>query len=84
VSPCSRPGTPLFLDAAAAVAALERGEVSSVELLDEAIARIEALDSKINAVVVRDFDRAREAAQVADQRRAEGEQRPLLGFPMTV
>ncbi|HZU48545.1 MAG TPA: amidase family protein, partial [Mycobacterium sp.] len=73
-----------FDGAAALAAALERREVSSVELVDAAIARIEAFDGQINAVVVRDFDRAREAARAADQRRGRGERRPLLGVPMTV
>src|SRR5262249_42921382 len=40
------------------VEALAKRRVSSRELVDSAIARIEALDSKINAVVVRDFERA--------------------------
>jgi hypothetical protein len=40
-------------------------QVSSRDLVDAAIARIEAIDPKINAVVVRDFDRAREAAAAA-------------------
>jgi amidase len=66
------------------VRALAAREVSSRELVDEAIARIEALDPKINAVVVRDFDRARVAADVADAAYALGERRPLLGLPMTV
>ena len=35
------------------------------DLLDSAISRIEAFDPKINAVVVRDFDRARAAADAA-------------------
>jgi hypothetical protein len=48
--------------AAELVEALAKRRVSSRELVDSAIARIEALDSKINAVVVRDFDRARAAA----------------------
>jgi hypothetical protein len=39
--------------------ALAARQVSARELCDAAIARIEALDPKINAVVVRDFDRAR-------------------------
>ena len=43
--------------AAELVEALAKRQVSSLELVDSAIARIEALDSKINAVVVRDFDR---------------------------
>ena len=46
--------------------ALQARKISAVELTDHVIARIEALDQKINAVVVRDFDRAREAAKAAD------------------
>jgi amidase len=59
-------------------------EVSSRELVDAAIFRIERTDPKINAVVVRDFERAREAAAAADAALAKGERRPLLGLPMTV
>ncbi|MGW3368104.1 hypothetical protein ACWDOR_34730 [Streptosporangium canum] len=51
-------------------AALRAGEVSSVELTDEAIARIERDDKVINAICVPDFDRARAAARGADQARA--------------
>lgn len=65
-------------------AALAARRVSSRELVDAAIARIQALDPKINAVVVRDFDRARTAATAADAALARGDQRPLLGLPMTV
>lgn len=59
-------------------------EISARELCDAAIARIETLDPKINAVVVRDFERARTAAATADAALARGERRPLLGIPMTV
>ena len=74
------------LDASAGelVAALAARRVSALELTDAAIARIEARDVAINAVVVRDFDRAREAARAADAALARGERRPLLGLPMTV
>jgi amidase len=65
-------------------AALRAGAVSSVELTDEAIARIERDDKTINAICVPDFDRARAAARAADQARARGEDRPLLGIPVTV
>ncbi|MFD8636075.1 amidase [Streptomyces sp. NPDC059533] len=65
-------------------AALRTGEVTSVELTDEAIARIERDDKAINAICVPDFDRARAAAREADQARARGEDRPLLGIPVTV
>jgi amidase len=66
------------------VEALATGRVSSRELVDGAIARIEALDTKINAVVVRDFAAARAAATAADAALARGERRPLLGLPMTL
>jgi amidase len=66
------------------VADLAARRVSAVELLDQAIARIEGLDKSINTVVVHDFDRARRAAMAADQALARGERRPLLGLPMTV
>ena len=59
-------------------------QVSARELLDATIKRIEALDPKINAVVVRDFDRARASADAADAALGRGERRPLLGLPMTV
>ena len=73
-----------FATAGDLVAALAAREVSAVELADAAIARIERLDGPINAVVVRDFDRAREAAKAADQALARGDRAPLLGVPMTV
>jgi amidase len=70
--------------ATALVAALAARRVSAAELTEAAIGRIEARDGPINAVVVRDFDRAREAAKAADAALARGERRPLLGLPMTV
>jgi amidase len=73
-----------FRTAREQVAALATKRVSAVELLDAAVARIEALDKRINAVVVRDVERARAAALAADEAMARGERRPLLGLPMTV
>src|SRR3982750_950817 len=65
-------------------AAIASGETDARAECEAAIARIEALDGAINAVVVRDFDRARLAADQADAAVARGERRPLLGVPMTV
>ena len=65
-------------------ALLDARKVSAVELFEHAVGRIEALDLRINAVVVRDFERARAAAREADAALARGERRPLLGIPMTV
>ncbi|MEU7318153.1 amidase [Streptomyces sp. NPDC007083] len=73
-----------FPTAGQLAAALRAGEVTSVELTDEAIARIERDDDALNAICVRDFDRARAAARGADQARAHGADRPLLGIPVTV
>jgi Asp-tRNA(Asn)/Glu-tRNA(Gln) amidotransferase A subunit family amidase len=73
-----------YLSAEALMAALRAGAVTSVELADEAIARIERDDTAINAICVPDFDRARAAARAADRARAAGDDRPLLGIPVTV
>src|SRR5882724_6402882 len=73
-----------YRDARSLVTALAAREISAVELTDFAIRRIEALDGKLNAVVVRDFDNARAAAAEADKALARGERKPLLGIPMTV
>jgi len=60
------------------VDALAARRTRSLELTEALIARIEDRDREINAVVVRDFDRA------ADARLARGERVPLLGLPMTI
>ena len=65
-------------------AALAAKKISAVELTDHFIARIEALDGKINSMVVRDFERARAAAKAADTALARGESRPLLGIPIVI
>jgi amidase len=65
-------------------AALAAKQVSAVELAQDAIGRIERHDGKINAVCVRDFDRGLEAARAADAALARGENKPLLGIPLTV
>ena len=66
------------------VTMLAARQISAVELLEVAIARIEALDPKINAVVVREFEQAHAAAVAADAALARGERKPLLGLPITV
>lgn len=68
-------------ETATAVAA---GRISALEATDAAIARIEALDGPLNAVVVRDFERARAAAKAIDAGPKSMQGRPLLGVPMTV
>jgi amidase len=65
-------------------AALAAKKVSAVELTKDAIQRVERHDEKINAVCVRDFVRALDAARAADAAIARGRTRPLLGIPLTV
>ncbi|MCB2061845.1 MAG: amidase [Novosphingobium sp.] len=69
--------------AIATASAIASGQLSPLEAVDAAIARIEALDGPINAVVVRDFDRARDTARSLDSKRPASDQ-PLFGVPMTV
>lgn len=70
--------------AAELAAGLKRKAFTASELCEASIVRIEALDPKINAVVVRDFERARADARNADLAISRGETKPLLGLPMTV
>jgi amidase len=65
------------------------GEVSSAELTDVCLERIERLDSTLGAFRVVFAERARLEARQADGRRGGGErsqsaQRPLLGVPIAV
>ncbi|GLW47452.1 amidase [Streptomyces sp. NBRC 14336] len=63
--------------------ALDRREISSRELLDLHLARIDA--SHVNAVVTRDDRAARAAAHAADERRARNESSGTLdGLPLTI
>lgn len=66
------------------LAALDDKTISSAELVDLHVRRIEERDGLLNAIPVHTFDRAREAAKRADQGRARGERAPLLGVPMTL
>lgn len=74
-----------FRSAGELAALIASGDLSSVELTGYFIDRIERHDGRTNAVVVRDFDRALEAAQTADAARASGRMiGPLHGVPMTI
>jgi amidase len=74
----------LYSSATEMLAALRRSEVSSVELVEMHIARIESADEDLNAIPVRTPERALEAARRADESRAAGRDSPLLGLPITL
>jgi amidase len=69
-----------FASATELLAQLRAGKVTSSELTDLYIRRIEEFDGRLNAVVVRDFDRARQHARAADQ----GGAGALRGLPITL
>jgi len=73
-----------FASASGLAEALRSRRVSASEHLEHTIRRIEALDGSVNAIVVRDFDRARIAAKEADTAIARGERKSLLGVPITL
>jgi len=66
------------LDALGQAELVARGEATSLELVDAAIARIEKVNPQVNAVVTELFDRAREAA------RGELPKGPFTGVPNLV
>ena len=66
------------------IEALQARKISALELAERVITRIELLEPRLNSVVVRDFDRARDAAKLADAALARGKRLPLLGIPMLV
>ena len=74
-----------FATAGTLATEIRERRISSRELTDLYIERIEAHDGDINAVVVRDFEGARRAADAADAALARGEVLgPLHGLPMTI
>ena len=73
-----------FAGLAAHADAIERGEVSSSELVELFLERIERLDPRLNAYRVVFDERARAEAKQADARRRAGDRRPLLGVPIAI
>ena len=61
---------------------LKDRRVSSRELVADALARTEALNPALNAVIALDKQGALAAADQADKARADGAASPLLGVPM--
>jgi len=74
-----------FLPAHELARRIRRKELSSLELLDLYLARIDRLNPRLNAVVVLDAERARQRAREADAALARNHcWGPLHGVPMTV
>ncbi|RZN00072.1 amidase [Bradyrhizobium genosp. SA-3] len=75
----------LALPAVDAIAEIRRGHLSPLDVVEATIGRIEATDAGINAIPVRCFEAARGEARRLMERKAGGEDWPLLcGLPLAV
>ncbi len=63
---------------------LKTRQISSVELTRSVLERIEAVESLVHAFMTLTPELALEQARKADERRASGEDNPLLGIPMAL
>lgn len=63
-------------------AGLRARRFSSVELARHFLARIERFNPELNAFITVTAEQALAAAEQADQRRAQGDESPLLGLPI--
>jgi aspartyl-tRNA(Asn)/glutamyl-tRNA(Gln) amidotransferase subunit A len=70
-----------FLEAADALA---NRETTSAELTAALLARSEQLEPALNALTWRDAEAVKAAATAADEARAAGDERPLLGVPIAI
>jgi len=75
----------VYMPATALAKAIRTKEVSSVEVIEAHLRRIEAVNAELNAVVQLTADTARAEARAADAALARGELKgPLHGVPFTV
>lgn len=75
----------IWMSAAKLAQSIRGKRISAVEAVEAYIARIEAVNPAINAVVFRSFERARAEARAADAALARGQlMGPLHGVPMTI
>jgi Asp-tRNA(Asn)/Glu-tRNA(Gln) amidotransferase A subunit family amidase len=79
------PGQPCDLTAVEARRLIGARSLSATELLESCIARIEAVDPALNAMVARDFGKARTTAKAADAATKRGDRLPPLhGLPIGI
>jgi amidase len=73
-----------FAPAIKLLRAMREQRISSIELLQWQIHRIERYNPSLNAIVSWDYESAYRSARKADMMRAAGADGPLLGLPLTV
>lgn len=77
-------GDPAGWSAAGLLAGFRSGRLDPVDAVEAALARMDAVDGELHAVVARLDDRARAAAIESSRRWRAGEARPLEGVPVGV
>jgi len=74
----------LSLTASEQLKALASGQITAVELLEQTISRAEEIAPILNPIALKLYARARQAAQEADKKRANGKAGSLCGLPITI
>lgn len=74
----------ISLTASQQLKALDTGQISAVDLLEQTIARAEELAPLLNPIALKLYGRARQAALEADKKRASGNAGKLCGLPITI
>ena len=72
------------LSAVDALARLNAREISSVELFDSCVQRIDTVNPVVNAVVASDIESGRAQAQAIDKKISQGQQGLLAGLPVGI
>jgi amidase len=83
-STASTPSSRVEPSATAWLGRLAAGELSARELAEHYLARIAEVDPRLHAVVTIDPEAVRAAADAADAARRAGDERALLGLPVTI
>jgi aspartyl-tRNA(Asn)/glutamyl-tRNA(Gln) amidotransferase subunit A len=63
---------------------LRSGEITAMELIESVLERIAAVEDKVRAYISLQEELALQMARFADERRATGEDNPLLGIPLAI
>ena len=73
-----------FTSATTMLEALNKRQVSAIELLEMHLRRIERYNPALNAIVTFDIEHAKKNAIAADEARIKGKHGALLGLPITI
>ena len=74
----------ISLTASQQLKALDTGQISAIDLLEQTIERADALAPLLNPIALKLYGRARQAAVEADKKRANGKAGKLCGLPITI